>query len=86
MKIEVKDKQTGKVYSNDFGVDHGQSILEIHFCTSYTQVVVQDVIPVGDKLSYPAKSLILPPLGSKPNPIDLIATDGDHEGEWINPV
>ena len=39
MLIKVRDSK-GKVFSND--MSNFECIIEIHFCTSYTQVVVQE--------------------------------------------
>ena len=59
--------------------DNKHCILSMNFCTSYTEVQVQDEINENSKV----KDLILPPLGSTPNWVDLIATQNDDEGEWV---
>lgn len=84
MEIKVCEKSTGKIYTNDMSDNNKQSILSLSFCTSYTQVEVQDQVVGSDgKKKYPTHDIILPPLGSKPNWIDLIATQDDPEGEWV---
>jgi hypothetical protein len=82
MLIQVKENATDIIYDNDMSKDK-HSILEIHFCTSYTQVVVQDKIEEGGQILYPKHSIIIPPLNSRPNWIDEIATQGDNAGIWI---
>ena len=85
MEIRIKDEVNGKVYSNDMSDKNKQSILEIHFCTSYTQVKVQDTIETEQgNFAYPEHDIILPPLGSKVNWVDLIATQYDNKGHWLN--
>ena len=81
MLIKVKDKTTNKVYTNE--MDNDCCITEIHFCTSYTQVVVQDVINKDGKTTYPNHDVILPPLKSEPYWVDLIAIQNSNIGEWI---
>ena len=84
MDLRVLDKSNNVIYSNDMSDNNKHAICEIHFCTSYTQVVVQDEIMVDGKIKYPTHDVILPPVGSKPNWIDEIATNGDPQGEWVN--
>ena len=81
MLIKVKDNQSGEVYTNE--MDSDKCILEIHFCTSYAQVKVQDVINESGKMSYPTHDIILPPLKGMVNWVDLIATQNDNVGEWL---
>lgn len=89
MLIQVRNKENKKIYSSDMSADNKQSIIEIHFCTSYTQVIVQDQVEEIDfltkdtKIKFPTTDLILPPIGSTPNWIDEIATQGNHTGEWV---
>ena len=82
MLISVRNKRTGKVYDSSMKSD--ASILEIHFCTSYTEVIVQDEIvnDSGNK-SYPTHSIFIP-VESNSSWIDLIAIQNDDEGEFVN--
>jgi len=82
MLIQVKDKSTGIIYSNDMSQDK-HIILSINFCTSYTQVEVQDKIEIDGETRYPKHDIIVPPLKSKPYWVDEIATQNDPEGEWV---
>ena len=62
----------------------GAGIVEIHFSTSYTQVVVQDeVVSESGCVSWPVHDLIIPIKNS--NWVDLIATQDDDEGEFVTP-
>ena len=83
MLIRVRDDVTGKIYSNDMSENNDLSILEIHFCTSYTQVEVQDKINNGKGLEYPTHTICIQPLGTKPNWVDLIAIQDSNAGSWI---
>jgi hypothetical protein len=53
---------------------------EMHFCTSYTQVLIQEE---GENGSLESKEIICEPVGSNPNPIDLIAVQNDESGTLI---
>ena len=80
MLIKVKDKE-GNVYTSDMSKENDKSILEMHFCTSYTQVIVQDtIIDENGKTIYPEKDIIIPLEGG--NWVDMIAVDEDEIGEW----
>jgi len=74
MKLAVKDRE-GNVYTND--MTNPKTIIEIHFGTSYTQVIVQDEIDGynGDK-RYMHKDVIIPTSSG------FIAIDEDEIGEW----
>lgn len=63
--------------------ENKQAILALNFCTSYTEVQVQDQIEIDGEIKYPETTLILPPIGTEPNWIDMIATQDDPEGEWV---
>ena len=76
--ITVKRDSDGRVFTSDMSQD--DLILEIHFCTSYTQVVVQTKAEDG---KFPTAEIICPPIGTVANPIDLIATQGDETGVLI---
>jgi len=81
MFIQVKDYVSGIIYNNDMSQDE-HCILSINFCTSYTQVEVQDKIEVDGQTKYPKHDIIISPLGSKPNFVDEIAIQNDHKGDW----
>jgi len=86
MLIKVKNSKTGKIYSNDMSDKNTQCILSINFCTSYTQVEVQDEIDEDGRRTYPTHTIILPPSGvslKDINWVDLIAIQEDNRGEWI---
>ena len=88
MLIKIKDLRNGKVYSNDMSNQNTQSILSIHFCTSYTEIEVQDEIDNNGIKSFPKHTVILPPYGvalKDINWVDLIAIQGEARGEWILP-
>ncbi len=76
--IKVKRNSDGKIFTND--MSKKESIYEIHFCTSYTQVMIQEEDENGELKS---KEIICDPVGTKPNPIDLIATQDDETGSFI---
>jgi hypothetical protein len=84
MEIKVKDTNTGVIYSNDMAKGNKHTILEIHFCTSYTQVKVQDeeVNEVGGNC-WPKHDIIIPSELSKVNWVDMIAVQNDPIGEWV---
>lgn len=76
--ICVKRKSDGKIFDNNMLKEEG--IYEIHFCTSYTQVKIYEV--VDGKLK--SKDIICDPVGSNPSWIDLIATKDDECGEFVS--
>lgn len=80
MLLKIKDLDTGQIYSSNMSDDNKHTILDINFCTSYTQVSVQDEI--DGKFS--CHDMILPPIGTTPDWVDQIATQNDPEGEWVN--
>ena len=84
MLIKVKDNKTGIIYSTNMVDSNKHSILGMNFCTSYTQVTVQDEIEVDGQTQYPTHDIILPPFGTKPNWVDLIASQDDNDGVWID--
>lgn len=81
MLIKVKDSK-GKVFSND--ISQFECIIEIHFCTSYTQVVVQEKDSEEDKTV--RKDIIIPiKNGNKlEQAIDFLAVKNDEIGSWFN--
>lgn len=83
MELKIRQKDTGQIYSNDMGDDNKHKIIEIHFCTSYTQIEVQSTV----EGIFSHHSVILPAFGVKAEgmgwAIDHIATQGEAEGEWI---
>ena len=76
--IKVKRNSDGKIFTNN--MSERESIYEIHFCTSYTQVMIQEEDEEGKLKS---KGIICDPVGTKPNPIDLIAAQDDETGSFI---
>ena len=74
MIIKVKRDKDGEVFTSDMSTSRG--IIEIHFCTSYTQVIIQEEIDG----KFPESHIICPPEGSEPSWIDQIATVGDDTG------
>ncbi len=76
--IKVKRDSDGKIFTNDMSERDG--IYEIHFCTSYTQVMIQEEDENGKLKS---KEIICNTVGTKPNPVDLIATQDDETGRFI---
>lgn len=80
MLIEVKDKE-GNIYSSNMSKENNKSILAIHFCTSYTQVNVQDkAVNEYGEYYYPEKDIIIPLEGG--NWVDMIAIEEDEIGSW----
>jgi hypothetical protein len=75
--ISVKRTRDGKVFTSDMSKSDG--IYEIHFCTSYTEVMIQEEIE-GNLVS---ERIICEPVGTKSNPIDLIAIKDDDLGFFI---
>lgn len=73
--ILVKRHKDKAVFSSD--MSSKKTITEIHFCTSYTQVFVQE--DLGDN-KFNHAEIICEPIGSKPNWIDLIAIQNDDTG------
>lgn len=82
MELKVRDLKTNTIYSSNMSDNNKHCILEIHFCTSYTQVVVQDEVEEAGGKVYPSHDIVLPPIGSEVNWVDLIATQEDNQGEW----
>lgn len=76
--IKVKRHKDGKIFTTDMSKDDG--IYEMHFCTSYTQVMIQEA---GEDGKFQSKEIVCPPVGTTPNPIDMIATQGDDTGEFL---
>jgi hypothetical protein len=74
--IKVKRIKDGRIFTSDMSGKDDACILQIHFSTSYTQVVIQEKI--GEKFTQ--FDLICLPIGSEPCVIDLIATANDDEG------
>jgi hypothetical protein len=75
MEIVATRDSDGKQFTTNMSNDEG--IYEMHFCTSYTQVMIQEI---GDDGKLKNKEIICPPHGTEPNPIDLIATQNDETG------
>lgn len=83
MTIKVKDTKTGIIYSNDMSDTNKNSILAINFCTSYTQVTVQEEIDYNGGKAYPEHDIIIPSELPEVNWVDMIAVQNDPVGEWI---
>lgn len=84
MKIQIKDKQTGVIYSNDMSKENKHSILRIDFSTEGTTFEVQDeeVDDNGKKL-FKTKELSI-----RPDKMDfglaiLYSVQNNDEAEWI---
>jgi len=80
MDIKVKRLSDGKIFSNDMNDENNRCILAINFCSSYTQVTVQE--EVNGK--FPPSDIICAPIGTDPNWIDLIAPKDDERGVFVN--
>ena len=76
--ISVKRTRDGKVFTSDMSKSDG--IYEIHFCTSYTEVMIQEEIE-GNLVS---ERIICEPVGTKASFVDLIAIKDDDLGVFIN--
>ena len=88
MKFAVKNRR-GEIFTNDMSEDNPNSILEIHFCTSYTQVVVQKQETDDDGVTKYVKEDIIIPIKSPDGfgqAIDFMAVSGDEIGEWCELV
>ncbi len=77
MKISVKDRE-GNIYSMPTN-ELDNSILAVHYCTSYYQFEVQSAI--GDNGKRIFKDIIV--LTDNPSLVDLIAVDDDEIGEIV---
>lgn len=84
MELKIRDIKTGIVYSSNMDDNNKNVILSMNFCTSYTEVEVQEETEVGGKKKFPTHTVILPPFGSDPSWTDLIATQEDNKGEWVS--
>jgi len=86
MEIKIKDLSSGNVYSNNMSSQNTKAILSINFCTSYTEVEVQDEIDEDGKRNFPKHTIILPANGislTDVNWVDLIAIQDCARGEWV---
>jgi len=81
MIVKVRDKD-GNIYTNDMSHNADKWILEIHFGTSYTQVIVQDKLQndEGNEI-FPQKNIIIP-MGDM-YWIDMLAVNENEIGEWV---
>ena len=75
MLISVKRDSDDKVFTTNMSEKEG--IYEMHFCTSYTQVKVQELNQSGELIS---KDIICPPIGTVGNFVDMIAIQNDDTG------
>ena len=78
MIIKVKRSKDGKIFTTDMSENEG--IYEMHFCTSYTQVMIQEMN--GDGVLQEGEIICLPE-GTEPNWIDEIATQEDDTGAFV---
>ena len=77
--IKVKRNRDGKVFDAD--MSKNESIYEIHFCTSYTQVRIQER---NDDSKLVSKDVFVKSIGMLENPIDMLAFDGEEDwGEFV---
>jgi hypothetical protein len=76
--IRVKRDRDGKIFTSDMSAK--ESIYEIHFCTSYTQVRVQEIDEDGKLKSL---DIICKPEGTQASWTDLIATQDDDTGAFV---
>ena len=78
--IKVKRNRDGKIFTNDMSQE--DCIYEIHFCTSYTQVLVREKVDGF----FTDKEIIIKPIGTEPcSFFDMIAVGKDDDwGEWVN--
>lgn len=77
MKISIKDNE-GNLYENNMQNNVERYILELHFCTSYTEAVCYDVVD-GEHIE---RHIIVENEGA--NPIDLLCIGNDKEiGYWV---
>lgn len=75
MIIVTRDSDK-KQFTSDMSSDEG--ICEIHFCTSYTQVKVQERTETTGQFA--ERDIICPPIGTEPSWLDEIAVQGDDTG------
>lgn len=77
--IKVKRNRDGKIFDTD--MFKNESIYEIHFCTSYTTVCVQEE---KDGKPFAKSEIYVKPVGTSMNALDSIAFDGDEDwGEFV---
>ena len=77
MLIKIKDKE-GQVFSSDMKNEF--AIIEMHFCTSYTQAIVQ----FPDEEGYQTKDIIIPTeKNDLESAIDFIAVSEDEIGSFV---
>ena len=77
--INVKRDRDGKIFTSDMSAE--ESIYEIHFCTSYTQVRVQELDEDGKLKSL---DIICKPEGTQSSWVDLISVQDDDTGVLIS--
>jgi hypothetical protein len=76
--FSVKRDRDGKVFTSDMSAE--DYIYAIHFCTSYTQVKVQELGEDGILMS---SDIICKPVGTQANWVDLFAIQDDDTGTFI---
>jgi hypothetical protein len=82
MLIKVKDSE-GNIFATD--LNDKRTILEIHFCTSYTQFKVQEEYLAEDgSTRYREKDIIVPTeKNDLESAIDFMAADPSEIGEIV---
>lgn len=82
MLIRVKDSE-GHIFTTD--LNDKRAILEIHFCTSYTQFKVQEEYLADDgSIRYREKDIIVPTEKNDfESAIDFMAVDPSEFGEIV---
>lgn len=75
--VTVKRTHDNKLFTSNMSND--ESIYEIHFCTSYTQAKVYEII--DDKRI--SKDIICPAIGTVCGLVDAIAIQDDDTGVFI---
>jgi len=76
--IQVIRTKDGKIFTSD--MSKFENIIEIHFCTSYTQVIIQEK-DEDNKLQL--KDIICNPIGTESDFIDMIAVQSNDVGKFI---
>lgn len=79
LELKVQDKATGKIYGFSSNPTEN-TIIEIHYCTSYFQFVIQEY----NEGRYIIKNLICP--FDNANPIDLMCIGEGELGEIVQGV
>jgi hypothetical protein len=76
--IKVKRHKDGKVFTS--GMSQNEGIYEMHFCTSYTQVMIYETDEEGN---IQEAEVICEPIGTECSFVDSIAIQDDDTGEFV---